>query len=62
MKVRLRVPVIYDDRLYQQGAVLDVSVLEGSKLVHDQIATPEPDAPKRQVIKPPEVRRSRHYG
>ena len=57
MKVRLKVPVINDDRLYPQDAVLEVSVLEGSKWVHDKVAVPEPDAPKRQVIRPPEVRR-----
>ena len=62
MKVRLRVPVLVDGRLYQQGAVLEVSPLEGGRMVHDKIAVPEPETPKRQVIRPPEVRRVRRYG
>lgn len=62
MKIRLRVPIIYDDQLYQKGTVLEVSVLEGSKWVHDKVAVPEPEAPKRQVIRPPELRRVCRYG
>ncbi|MCW7552140.1 hypothetical protein NX722_05665 [Endozoicomonas gorgoniicola] len=57
MKVRLRVPVIYEDQLYQQGKVLEVSPLEGGRMVHDKIAVPEPDAPRRKVIRPAETRR-----
>ena len=57
MKIRLTVPVIYDDRLYQRGSVLEVSPLEGGRMVHDKVAVPEPDTPRRQVIKPPELRR-----
>ena len=57
MKIRLTVPVIYDDRLYRQGAVLTVSPLEGGRMVHDKVAVPEPDTPRRQVIRPPELRR-----
>ena len=62
MKIRLKVPVIYDDQLYQQGSVLEVSPLEGGRMVHDKVATPAPEAPKRQVIHPPEVRRVRRHG
>ena len=57
MKIRLTVPVIYNDRLYQQGSVLEVSPLEGGRMVHDKVAVPQPDAPWRQVIKPREYRR-----
>lgn len=59
MKIRLTVPVIYEDQLYRQGSVLEVSPLEGGRMVHDKVAVPEPDRPRRQVIKPPE---SRRYG
>lgn len=58
MKIRLTVPVIYDDRLYQRGSVLEVSPLEGGRMVHDKVAVPEPDTPRRQVIKPQEYRRA----
>ena len=57
MRVRLTVPVIYDDQLYRQGAVLEVSPLEGGRMVHDKVAVPEPDTPRRKVIKPQELRR-----
>lgn len=57
MKIRLTVPVIYDDRLYRQDTVLNVSPLEGGRMVHDKVAVPEPDTPSRQIIKPPELRR-----
>ena len=57
MKIRLTVPVIYSDKLYPQDAVLDVSPLEGGRMIHDKVAVPEPDTPRRQVIKPPELRR-----
>ena len=56
MKIRLLVPVIYQDRLYQQGAVLEVSPLEGGRMVHDKVAVPEPQYPRRKVIKPRESR------
>lgn len=59
MKIRLLVPVIYEDQLYQQGKVLEVSPLEGGRMVHDKIAVPEPEAPRRKVIRPSE---SRRYG
>ena len=56
MKVKLLAPVIYQEHLYRQGAVVDVSPLEGVKWVHDKVAIPEPDAPRKQVIYPPEMR------
>jgi len=57
MKIRLLVPVEYQGRPYRQGAVLNVGPLEGAKWVHDKVAVPEPETPKRQVIHPPEQRR-----
>ncbi len=59
MKIRLTVPVIYEEQFYRQGTVLEVSPLEGGRMVHDKVAVPQPDTPKRQVVKPPE---SRRYG
>lgn len=59
MKIRLIVPVIYNDHLYRQGSVLEVSPLEGGRMVHDRVAIPQPDTPRQQVIRPQE---SRRYG
>ena len=56
MKIKLLVPVLYEEHLYRQGVVLEISPLEGAKWVHDKVAVPEPDTPRRQVIHPPEVR------
>ena len=61
MKIRLLVPVVYEEHLYRQGAVIEVSPLEAAKWVHDRVAVPEPDAPRRQVIRPEESRTMLRY-
>ena len=57
MNIRLLVTVIDQDRLYRKGAVLNLGPLENARWVHDRVAVPEPEAPKRQVIHPEEQRR-----
>ncbi len=57
MKIRLLVPVIYQQKLCRQGAVIEVSPLDGARWIHEKIAVPVTSTPFRQVIVPPEIRK-----
>ena len=59
MKIQALVPLIYNNRLYLRGTVLQVSPLEGGRLVHNRVAVPVPEVPTKQVVRPVEVR---HHG
>ncbi|WP_252180230.1 hypothetical protein [Endozoicomonas sp. 4G] len=56
MKIKLLVPIIYQNQLCRQGTVIEVNPLDGARWVHEKIAVPVTSTPFRQIITPQESR------